>query len=262
MIVVQGKSKSVQGAEAWPPVGDSDETPQYSDFDKVIQKDFGIFNDIHLLFSTTNDDNSIFAEESDPLPKASSPQTAPFKVDRLLPTSPPKKITQTSGKQAATSKDMVIGKHRDSDISTKVKSLRKYYKNGSYLWHPKFQKRILHKKLVLREFASICKEINPVKCFRFLTYNLNLDATCLNENLSDRNIVIMENDLDDIKRIISLTHNKQEKFWTWEFEDREAYANELSRGIDSFPGFKKWALSHGHQAMRKLVSSLEGRLES
>ena len=262
MNIKQGQSKSVQGAEAWPPGRDSPETLQYSDFDKVLEKDFGILNDIGLLFSATDDDNSIFAEESDPQPKVSSPQTAPLNEDRLLPTSPQKKITKNSGKQAVTSKDMIIGKQRHSDISSIVTSLRKCYTNGSYIWNPRFQKRILHKKLVLREFVSICKEINPVKYFRFLDYNFNLDATCLNENVSDRNIVTMETKLDDIKRISSLTHNKQEKFWTWQFEDQEAFANDWSRGIDSFPDFKKWALSHGHAAMHKLVSSQELRLES
>jgi hypothetical protein len=50
-MIVHGQSKSVPKAEAWPPLGDSQKTLQYSDFDKVIQKDFGIMNNIGLLFS-------------------------------------------------------------------------------------------------------------------------------------------------------------------------------------------------------------------
>jgi hypothetical protein len=58
-MIIQGQSKSVPKAEAWPHLGDSQETLKYSDFDKVIQKDFDIMNDIGLLFSQIDYDASV-----------------------------------------------------------------------------------------------------------------------------------------------------------------------------------------------------------
>ena len=93
-----------------------------------------------------------------------------------------------------------------------------------------------------------------------MDWTFNLDATSLRENLSDRNVVVMLVGLDDIKRITSLTHNKQEKFWTWDLEDPPGCDHDWHRAVESFPVFKKWALSHGHVAMQRLVCTLEDRL--
>jgi hypothetical protein len=162
-MITQVQSKSVQGAQTKPPARDSDETIQYSDFDRLIQKDFGIINDVGILFSQSSDQISLDAEESDPLPMAKS---APDYFQRVLPAAAKKKIRKAqedSQKQAGASKDLVILKNRDIDVNKQVRNLRKCYNNGSYAWDPELQKRILNKKLVLREFASICKEINPIK---------------------------------------------------------------------------------------------------
>jgi hypothetical protein len=72
-MIIQGQSKLVPGLEAWLPLGDSQETLKYSDFEKVIKKDFGIMNDIGLLFSQTDDDASVDAQQSDSPPKANPP---------------------------------------------------------------------------------------------------------------------------------------------------------------------------------------------
>jgi hypothetical protein len=93
-----------------------------------------------------------------------------------------------------------------------------------------------------------------------MDWNFNLDATCLSENVSDRNVVVMLVGLDQFKIISSLTHNKQERFWTWQFQDPEAFANNWNRSVECFPVFKKWALSFGHAAMHRLVCTLEDRL--
>ena len=162
-MITQVQSKSAQGTQPKPPPADSDETVQYWDFDRVIEKNFGIINDVGILFSQSSDQMSLDAEESDPLPKAKS---APDNFQRLLPAAAKKKIRKAheeSQLHAGTSKDLVILKNRDIDINKQVRNLRKCYNNGSYAWHPELQKRILNKKLVLREFASICKEINPIK---------------------------------------------------------------------------------------------------
>jgi hypothetical protein len=166
IMISHGQSKSVQRVQTMPPHGDSDQTLQYSDFDRVIQQDFGIIKDVAILFSQSSHQTILDDQESDPLLNAKSALTAPHKFQRLLPAAAKKKIRKAYddfSKPAGTSKDMVIPKNRDIDINNQVRKLRKCYKNKSYVWDTEFQKRILHKKLVLREFVSICKEINPEK---------------------------------------------------------------------------------------------------
>jgi hypothetical protein len=67
-MIIQGQSKSVPGLEALPPLGDSQETLQYPYFDKVKQKDFGIMNEIGLLFSQSDDNAFVDAQQSDSSP--------------------------------------------------------------------------------------------------------------------------------------------------------------------------------------------------
>lgn len=166
IMMAYGQSKSIQEVQTKPPYKDSDQTLQYSDFDRVLQEDFGIVKDLALLFSEISDQTIIDDEESDPLPNPKSAPTALHNLERLDPAAAKKKIRKAyddSSKPAETSKDMVIPKNRDIDINNQVRKLRKCYKNKSYVWDPELQKRILHKKLVLREFVTICKEINPIK---------------------------------------------------------------------------------------------------
>jgi hypothetical protein len=165
-MITQGQSKSIQGVQTMPPHRDSDQTLQYSDFDRVIKEDFGIIKDVAILFSQSSDQTILDDEESDPFPKAKSAPAALHNLERFFPAAAKKKIRKAyddSSNTAGTSKDLVIPKNRDIDISNQVRKLRKCYKNKSYVWDPELQKRILHKKLVLREFVSICKEINPEK---------------------------------------------------------------------------------------------------
>jgi hypothetical protein len=89
---------------------------------------------------------------------------------------------QKSKKPVETSKASEIPPQRDSDTNTKVIRLRKHYQNGSYIYHPTFKKLIIFKRLKLREFAPICKEINPINQYRFMDFIFHLDASCLNEN--------------------------------------------------------------------------------
>jgi hypothetical protein len=163
-MIAHGQSKSVQKPEAKPPHRDPGETLRLTDFDRVIREDFGIIKDVAILFSQSSDQTILDDEESDPLPKAKSAPTALHNLERFFPAAAKKKIRKAyddSSNPAGTSKDLVIPKNRDIDINNQIRKLRKCYKNKSYVWDPELQKRILHKKLVLREFVSICKEINP-----------------------------------------------------------------------------------------------------
>jgi hypothetical protein len=88
---------------------------------------------------------------------------------------------QKSKKPVETSKASEIPPQRDNDTNTKVIRLRKHYQNGSYIYHPTFKKLIIFKRLKIREFAPICKEINPINQYRFMDFIFHLDASCLNE---------------------------------------------------------------------------------
>jgi hypothetical protein len=51
-------SQSPYGMERKFPIGGSEKAPQYSDFSKVIQKEFGILNHIGILFSQSSEKTS------------------------------------------------------------------------------------------------------------------------------------------------------------------------------------------------------------
>jgi hypothetical protein len=154
---------------------------------------------------------------------------------------------------------LVIPPQRNNDTNTKVNNLRKHYQNGSYAYHPGFKKKILFKRLVLTELAPICKEINPIGQYRFIDYTFHLDASCLNDNLADRNKVSWFSGLEIIKRVSSLTHNIQEKAWSWQLEEPKIQSHDRARGLHFFPEFKKWALSFNHAAAHKLICTMEGK---
>jgi hypothetical protein len=141
-------------------------------------------------------------------------------------------------------------------------ALRKHYQQGSYVYHQGLDKRILFKKLKLTVLAPICKEINPIGQFRLLDYVLHLDASCLNDNWADRNVVSWFSSMEMIKRVSSLTHNEQEKSWTWHLEEPKINPKEWARGLKFFSEFKKWALSFNHDAMHKLICTMEAKINS
>jgi hypothetical protein len=108
----------------------------------------------------------------------------------------------------------------------------------------------------------MCQEINAINQYRFMDYVFHLDASCLNDNWADRNTVCLFSGLDTIKRVTSLTHNLQEKVWSWQLEDPPTAKIEWARGVKFFPEFKKWALSFSHTTAHKLICALEGKLDS
>lgn len=138
-MIAPGQSKSVQGVQTKPPHGDSDQALEYSDFDRVIQEEFGIINEVAILFSQSSDQTILDDKESDPLPLAESAPTALHIFQRLLPAAAKKKIRKAQddfSKPAGASKDLVIPKNRDIDINNQVRNLRNCYKNKSYVWDP------------------------------------------------------------------------------------------------------------------------------
>jgi hypothetical protein len=151
---------------------------------------------------------------------------------------------------------------RDTDTNAKVIGLRKLIKNGSYVYHPRHKKVLILKKLSPMPLVPICKEINAINMYRFMDYVFHLDASCLNDNWADRNIICMFNGLETIKKVTSLTHNLQEKVWSWQLEDILVTKMDWARGLRFFPEFKKWALSFSHKSAHKLICTLEGKLNS
>jgi hypothetical protein len=59
------QSQLPYGTERKFPSGGSEKAPQYSDFSKVIQKEFGILNHIGLLFSQSSEKTSQGAQGLD-----------------------------------------------------------------------------------------------------------------------------------------------------------------------------------------------------
>lgn len=59
------QSQLPYGAEAKLPNGGPEKAPQFSDFSKVIQKEFGIKVGIKFVFSQSKDSVSSVAEELD-----------------------------------------------------------------------------------------------------------------------------------------------------------------------------------------------------
>jgi hypothetical protein len=151
---------------------------------------------------------------------------------------------------------------RDTDTNSKVIGLRKHIQNRSYVYHPRHKKVVILKKLSPVALVPICQEINAINKYRFMDYVFHLDASCLNDNWADRNIVSVFGGLETIKKVTSLTHNIQEKIWTWQLEDLEVIKIDWARGLQFFPEFKKWALSFSHKTAHKLICTLEGKLNS
>jgi hypothetical protein len=92
-----------------------------------------------------------------------------------------------------------------------------------------------------------------------MDYTFHLDASCLNDNWADRNKVSWFSGLEMIKRVSSLTHNIQEKAWSWQLEEPKIQSGDWARGLHFFPEFKKWALSFNHAAAHKLICTMEGK---
>jgi hypothetical protein len=90
----------------------------------------------------------------------------------------------------------------------------------------------------------------------------HLDASCLNDNWADRNMVCLFSGLETIKKVTSLTHNLQEKVWSWQLEDPKNAREQWARGLKFFPEFQKWALSFSHAAAHKLTCALQDKLDS
>ena len=156
----------------------------------------------------------------------------------------------------------MIPPQRNNDTNTKVTNLRWHYKNGSFAFHPRFNKMVLFKRLKLTELAPICKEIMPIGQYRFMDYTLHLDASCLNDNWADRNLVSWFGGLEMIKIVSSLTYDAEEKLWTWELKEPKIRSTEWARGLKYFPEFKKWALSFNHKAFHELICTFEDKLTS
>jgi hypothetical protein len=127
---------------------------------------------------------------------------------------------------------------RDTDTNAKVIGLCKHIQNRSYVYHPEHKKFLIFKRLKLTEFVPIYQEINAFNQYRFMDYVFHLDASCLNDNWADRNIVCMFCGLETIKKVTWLTHNLQEKIWTWQLEDPKVAKMEWARGLRFFPEFK------------------------
>jgi hypothetical protein len=94
-----------------------------------------------------------------------------------------------------------------------------------------------------------------------MDFLFHLDASCLNENLADRNKIAWFGGLETIKTISSLSHDLQEKVWIWKFEESKIAHEEWARGLRFFPEFKKWALSFNHNLAHNLICTLEARLD-
>jgi hypothetical protein len=154
----------------------------------------------------------------------------------------------------------VIPPQRNNSTNTKVSNLRKHYENGSYACHPRLDKWILVKRLVLKELAPMCQEIKAINQYRFMDYVFHLDASCLNDNIADRNKVAWFSGLETIKRVTGLTHNLEEQIYSWQLEDLESHPNDWARGLKFFSNFKNWALSYNHQAAHQLVCTLENKM--
>jgi hypothetical protein len=168
---------------------------------------------------------------------------------------------QNSKKPVGTQKASEIPLQRDHDTNSKVVGLRKHYQKGSYVYHPRFNKWILLKKLKLRKLAPMCKEIYPIGMFRFMDNVHYLNASCLNENSEDRDKLPWYGGLETIKRVRSLTHDLQEKVWTWKLEEPKIARKDWARGLSFLPEFKKWALSFNHDVAHKLLCTMEARLD-
>jgi hypothetical protein len=161
-----------------------------------------------------------------------------------------------------TPKSSGIPPQRDTDTNTKVISVRKLIQNGSYIYHPTLQNFIIHKILKPTELVPIYQEINVINQYRFMDSVFHLDASGLNDNWVDRKMVCLFSGIDTIKRVTSLTHELQEKVWSWQLEDLNIAKNEWERGLKFFPEFKKWALSFNHATAHKLIFALESKIDS
>jgi hypothetical protein len=168
---------------------------------------------------------------------------------------------QKSKKPVRNKKASEIPPQRDNDTNTKVIGLRKHYQRGTYIYHPRLQRWILLKRLKLRDLTPICKQINPIDKYRCMDFYFHLDASCLNENSEDRNKLSWLTGLETIKWVSSLTHDLQEKVWTWKLKDPKDARKEQARGLAFFPEFKEWALSFNHDAAHKFICSIEARLD-
>jgi hypothetical protein len=227
-------------------------------------------DEIGGLFSQSADKTSQSALELDQ-PTAHPPKTTKPTTHKPLSCCPTKKIqkpnqqylSQKKKKPANPnpSKRPIIPPQRNNDTHTKVSSLRRHYQNGSYAYYPGKLNKILFKKLKLRELAPICREIEAIGQYRFMDYTFHLDASCLNENSADRNVLAWFSGLEMIKRVSSLTHDVEEKLWSWALEEPRVDPEHWARGLRFFPEFKKWALSFGHYAADNLVKTLEAKID-
>jgi hypothetical protein len=85
------QSKSLHGEEKGSTGGGSEKAPQYTDYDKVIRSEFGIINDIDLLFSQSSEKISQDSEEFDQ-PDDQVAKTVQPNVHRHLSCASTKKI--------------------------------------------------------------------------------------------------------------------------------------------------------------------------
>lgn len=106
----------------------------------------------------------------------------------------------------------------------------------------------------------MCQEIKAINQYRFMDYVFHLDASCLNDNIADRNKVAWFSGLETIKRVTGLTHNLEEQIYSWQLEDPESHPNDWARGLKFFSDFKNWALSYNHEAVHQLVCTLENKM--
>jgi hypothetical protein len=171
-------------------------------------------------------------------------------------------FSRKSKMPAKTPKGTGIPPTRDTDTNAKVIGLRKLIKNGSYVYHPRHKKVLILKTLSPMRLVPICQEINPINKYRFMDYVIQLDASCLNDNWADRNMVQTFGGLETIKKVTSLTHNLQEKLWSWQLEDLSVAKTDWARGLQFFPEFKKWALSFSHKTAHKLICYMENKILS
>jgi hypothetical protein len=88
------RSQSLHGIHTQSSDSGSGDTPGYSNFDQVIENEFGIVNGIGGLFEHSRDPLSVEAQGSDQL-NISSPQSVQPNFRKNLLAKPKKKIRKT-----------------------------------------------------------------------------------------------------------------------------------------------------------------------
>lgn len=79
-----------------------------------------------------------------------------------------------------------LNQRKNLPTSNKVEKLNKLWKNGRYIWHPRYGKMLVHRKLKLNRLSLKTLNLSPKFEYRLMDYVFYLDSSCLNSSPKDR----------------------------------------------------------------------------